>query len=847
MKKGEKPANNLVSTTDFMPSILTVPYIQVGTSVLAFVYSITFSETNAVYALIAPANLAIEKISFQILGFDKSSVTATISKIRAFKLSGHSFQKRYLNFYKRMLLEFYHMSDDKIHSAFSEVAFVSAGSPNPQSLAGHSKQTIFLPARRENLAKTDLTFSDYIDEDLIDSCFEYWANDEGYPVVSPVDPDTAILQARYGKQARYTVVKEFPSIMKMKAIDLYDHLIELFSQGEAKVLEEAKTVIARKMHFSKEELARLSIREFLTSIPPDDQAFNDLYTIHQIEIHQGFKDYERDDSLFHVLPVTNARTVIYSNPKDNTSPNGMIDTFKTSFPFNKPKLRLLMLRGRFMKMHPIGVPFFNNLLWVPLALFDLEKRMVNHDVAYRFNIKSEKLGETVFWRALRTRMVDMIDNFETLETLGDSILKFIITAILYSRFHFRESKMTFLRMKLINNYNLQIKAHNHKIHHLVSATHARISKWFPGLFKGEEKKTLSTSQIPMSMLADVVEALMGAVYLSSNKQLLPVLDFLIRLDIWPERLDSIEVINNCLPVFPGLRSVMKYKANIDYMALYPIKLKDIEVTISYERLFKLAGFNFPTQDLTNDILSMDLQTKIAILEKLLGYTFKDKKNIEVVLERSKHPREFERYEFLGDSVIEYRAVDLIFTVMPHFNKLFEPHDLHKGKIYLLSNQSLSFFTSFFFLDLFVDCKIHSYCSEIRHYAPTSMFGQFLRHEFTSKKILGDIWESLMAALVLDGGLEAFDQLYTRSIMPFVLYLCKFCKYLEGSAKSAAFEIMTKKKLRLEKRGVAGGEFTVSILNEENEEVKSFRDCTEEGAEELCYFFISYSYRESTNC
>ena len=127
-----------------------------------------------------------------------------------------------------------------------------------------------------------------------------------------------------------------------------------------------------------------------------------------------------------------------------------------------------------------------------------------------------------------------------------------------------------------------------------------------------------------------------------------------------------------------------------------------------------------------------------------------------------------------------------------------------------------------------------------------MFGHFLRHEFTSNKVLGDIWESLMAALLLDGGLEAFDQVYAKSIMPFVLYLCKFCRYLEGSAKSAAFEIMTKKKLRLEKKGMLEGEFTVSILNEGNEEVTSFRDRTLEGAEELCYFYISYSYNESKN-
>jgi hypothetical protein len=201
MKKAEKPSNNFVSTSEFTPTILTLPYIRVGTSVLAFVYSITFSETNAVYVLIAPANLSLEKLSYKVQGFDKSLVTATITRLRMFKLSGQSFEKRYLNFYKRMLLEFYHMSDDKINTAFAEVAYFSAGCANPQSLASEAKHTIFLPALAERLAQADLPFSDYIDEDLIDSCFEYWGDDSGYPVLSPVDPNAAILQARYGKRA----------------------------------------------------------------------------------------------------------------------------------------------------------------------------------------------------------------------------------------------------------------------------------------------------------------------------------------------------------------------------------------------------------------------------------------------------------------------------------------------------------------------------------------------------------------------------------------------------------------------------------------------------------------------
>ena len=215
-----------------------------------------------------------------------------------------------------------------------------------------------------------------------------------------------------------------------------------------------------------------------------------------------------------------------------------------------------------------------------------------------------------------------------------------------------------------------------------------------------------------------------------------------------------------------------------------------------------------------------------------------------MLDKQEHCREFERLEYLGDAAIEMRAVDLAYTILSKYYRLFEPHDLHKSKIYLLSNHNMSFFASFFYLDCFVDEEIGGFCQEIRDYSEISMFGQFLRHELSTLKLLGDLWECLLAAVLADGGWQAFDALYTKVALPFVYYISKFCKCIEGSAKSAAFEVIAKKKLKLVDEKLEDGQWKVRVIGEkESEPLVEFTGDTLEIAEELCYFYISYKLNQ----
>ena len=54
--------------------------------------------------------------------------------------------------------------------------------------------------------------------------------------------------------------------------------------------------------------------------------------------------------------------------------------------------------------------------------------------------------------------------------------------------------------------------------------------------------------------------------------------------------------------------------------------------------------------------------------------------------------------------------------------------------------------------------------------------------FEAPKILGDIFESLMGAIFIDGGIEEVIKVYQHLLAPFVLYVAKYSKKLNKEAK-----------------------------------------------------------------
>ena len=128
---------------------------------------------------------------------------------------------------------------------------------------------------------------------------------------------------------------------------------------------------------------------------------------------------------------------------------------------------------------------------------------------------------TLFELALTHRSVSARNN-ERLEFLGDSLLGLIVSIEIMKKFpHSSEGELTRIRASLVNGESLSSVAYQLGIGKMVL------------LGDGEKK---SGGYRRPSILADVFEALVGAIYLDSNFETVKTLV----LDMFQERIESIE-------------------------------------------------------------------------------------------------------------------------------------------------------------------------------------------------------------------------------------------------------------------------------------------------------------------
>ena len=842
----QTPGDTLIHASDQPASVLSAPFVVAEGQLYFYEYELHFEEAGDRFACLCPASWHLDALTILTTGFDKQRLTMRVRFSRFGRMKLADFQERYFRFYKRLMAEFYNIGEARLEESFHKVPLLDAlqihGAEADFSTA--FKSYIFLPAEARPAQSPGGRPSLHVDERLIDRCLAYWDNPAAGLPLGQIDEERDILQARYAKFARYSVMKTFSSIKKASALELLEYLKNLYDKQPGKVRDQSYELIHKKLFFPIERLRAMSLSEFIEAIPDQDQALNDFFSIKQISKYHNLP-LDSDDCLLHVLPICGAKSVLTTNPKENSNPNPLNLSFKNSQSASKYKARFIFLCGRYVRKSPLGLDFFKRLVVVPIGLFELERRLVNADIVSRFELSFRGCGEALYWKALQTKLIDLTDNYETLETLGDSVLKFVVSVLLFAKFSWSESKMTYLRSRVINNHNLQTKGIAHRVNHLVYNTHHKLSKWCPGYLVpslgDDASKPFSQNKIAAVAVADLVEALIGSIYLSGERRLREVLEFLVKVDIWPDS-QALSALKSTADL-PTLIDIFDARMPEYNLSQFKSDFSSIKRESTYSDLFRLTGFAFPRASVSKSRYP-NLEKRIEGLEEVIGYRFKDKAIIAKMLDKQEHCREFERLEYLGDAAIEMRAVDLAYTILSKYYRLFEPHDLHKSKIYLLSNHNMSFFASFFYLDCFVDEEIGGFCQEIRDYSEISMFGQFLRHELSTLKLLGDLWECLLAAVLADGGWQAFDALYTKVALPFVYYISKFCKCIEGSAKSAAFEVIAKKKLKLVDEKLEDGQWKVRVIGEKDSEpLVEFTGDTLEIAEELCYFYISYKLNQ----
>lgn len=134
-------------------------------------------------------------------------------------------------------------------------------------------------------------------------------------------------------------------------------------------------------------------------------------------------------------------------------------------------------------------------------------------------------------------------------------------------------------------------------------------------------------------------------------------------------------------------------------------------------------------------------TKYLELEQTIGYTFKNKKNLDIAFTHKSYTNEkqvgnyesYERYEFLGDAILEYIVSDYLFN---NYKKLPE------GELTKLRASLVCEFT----------------LSKIARSLKFGQYGYFSKGEKNTggpnrDSILCDMFESLLGAIYIDGSME----------------------------------------------------------------------------------------------
>ena len=137
--------------------------------------------------------------------------------------------------------------------------------------------------------------------------------------------------------------------------------------------------------------------------------------------------------------------------------------------------------------------------------------------------------------------------------------------------------------------------------------------------------------------------------------------------------------------------------------------------------------------------------KYEELENQIGYIFKDKSHLDIAFTHKSYANElmvkgresYERYEFLGDAILEYLVSRFLFD---------EYKDKAEGELTKLRASLVCEFT----------------LSKISRELKLGKYGFFSKGEKLSggnnrDSILCDMFESLLGAIYLDGGLEEADK------------------------------------------------------------------------------------------
>ncbi|KAG0261648.1 Anaphase-promoting complex subunit 1 [Mortierella polycephala] len=372
----------------------------------------------------------------------------------------------------------------------------------------------------------------------------------------------------------------------------------------------------------------------------------------------------------------------------------------------------------------------------PSVLFSLDETLLVNEAREKVGMKATRLD--LLQVAYTTSSANREYQYERLELLGDSFLKFSSTIRLYIVNPAKnEGELHMCRIRIISNKALLRHATRLQLYRYVSRTPFHRKSWRPARFVVDNKPWTDIQNHILSnkTLADVIEASLGAAYLSG-----------------------------------GVRNGLQAAKAMG------IPFEEFE---DWDDFVQVYSNRTAKDNDTQGTLSAAQRVSVQEVQKVLGYTFRNPLLLIEAMTHASHIRLdamcYQRLEFLGDAVLDFQVVQY------YYNKYA---DAPPGAITLIKDASVN---NGILGAISIRWGLHKF---LNHYSPTlisaiartivdieskeeeskdkGLTGEYWVN-INMPKVLGDVVESTIGAVFVDSGFdfEVISDLFTRLIRPFL--------------------------------------------------------------------------------
>ena len=393
-------------------------------------------------------------------------------------------------------------------------------------------------------------------------------------------------------------------------------------------------------------------------------------------------------------------------------------------------------------------------------------------------------------------------SYETLETLGDTILKFFITSeIVFNTFDKENNNSDLkigdlekLRVSYINNKYLSEKGEN-----------LNIGNYIIPIYSVDLLKQIKF-EISSKTIADILESLIAACYLSRNR-LTDSLSLIEKSKVWENFSENTLIRCNIKSPSFNLEDYLLLNGKIppkeisflDGLNLFK-KEKNEYITIE-----KIEDYYIKHQSDKNQI---DLDKRYQNFEKIIGYNFNNKKILRNVFTSVSYDsiNNYEKLELLGDSIVEI-FIELflykIFAPLIYENdnyiakklnleyqaKKFNNSTVTKIKSFLCSNNFMCKLSYIWTLPLYIKYSGEKIGKNYEKFIKKENIQKILNRKFIEyensssefPKFIADIFEALIGGIYIDSNLEKCFELLHKMYFPYLLYCIYYFDEIKISA------------------------------------------------------------------